>query len=258
VAHCRLLTALEAPGADCEQQIHFFLCLRFLRHEPWSPAERQILLNWYVSARAANGGGSYLPFLEAIFAEMAPVFTEKERRAVAEKGARQPQKLVGHQAARGHKGQKHTFDDLLTFLDADGVKRGDRERGRVVFEKADCLRCHRHGNVGGGLGPDLITLARRFTRRTMLEAIVYPSKDISDQYRAMVLVTNRGVTLVGQVSSRGDKLVVQQSDGRRITLRKKDVEDQYPSPVSPMPEGLLDGLSKNEIADLFAFLESSL
>ncbi len=255
VVHSRLLSALEAAGEDREQQIHYFLCLRLLRHEHWSPEERRSLLSWYAAVRGGEGGGSYLPFLEAIFAEMAPLFTDEERRSIANREAKPTPKET---PARVSTERKLTFDELLAFLDGGGMKRGDAERGRRVFEKADCLRCHRHGNAGGGTGPDLTTLARRFTRRTMLEAIVYPSKDISDQYRAMVLVTTRGTTHVGQVSARGEMLSVHQCDGRVITLRKKDIEEQYPSPLSLMPEGLLDGLSKEEIADLFAFLESSL
>jgi putative heme-binding domain-containing protein len=150
---------------------------------------------------------------------------------------------------------KYRFDELLTFLQGEG-RSGDPARGRVVFEKAQCIKCHKYGKDGEGVGPDLTTLSKRFKRADVLESIVYPSKVISDQYRSTRIVTRKGVQLNGLVAVQGDTVTVLLSDATRVTLKKSDVEQQFASLVSVMPEKLLDGLSKPEIADLFAFLES--
>ena len=100
------------------------------------------------------------------------------------------------------------------------------------------------------------TTARRFKRADVLESIYYPSKVISDQYRSTTLVTVKGQRLEGLAAVQGDTITLLQSNGEKVTLRKKDVDQQYASLVSVMPEKLLDVLSKQEIADLFAFLES--
>src|SRR5262249_42334996 len=78
---------------------------------------------------------------------------------------------------------KYKFVELLTFLERDSAGRsGDVRRGRIVFEKAQCLKCHKYGTEGEGIGPDLTTASSRFKRMDILESIIYPSKVISDQY----------------------------------------------------------------------------
>ena len=65
-----------------------------------------------------------------------------------------------------------------------------------------------------------------------------------------------GQRIEGLAAVQGETITVLQSDGSKVPLRKKDVEQQFASLVSVMPEKLLDSLTKTEIADLFAFLES--
>jgi putative heme-binding domain-containing protein len=152
---------------------------------------------------------------------------------------------------------KYKFGELLDFLDKDAAGRhGDVERGRLVFDKAQCIKCHKYGRIGEGVGPDLTTVSKRFKRTDILESILYPSKVISDQYRSTTIVTTRGLRIDGLAAPQGDTVTVLQSDGTRVTLKKDDIEQQFASLVSVMPERLLDTLSRQEIADLFAFLES--
>jgi putative heme-binding domain-containing protein len=151
---------------------------------------------------------------------------------------------------------KYKYEDLLDYLTKGEGRKGDVKKGRIVFEKASCLKCHKFGKEGEGLGPDLTTLSKRFKRADVLESIYYPSKVISDQYRSTTILTLKGQRIEGLAAVQGDMITVLQSDGTKVTLRKKDVEQQYASLVSVMPEKLLDALSKAEIADLFAFLES--
>ena len=148
---------------------------------------------------------------------------------------------------------KYKFEELRAFLTG---RSGDPARGRAVFEKAQCIRCHRYGKDGEQMGPDLTAVSKRFERDYILESIIYPSKVISDQYRSTLIVTRKGTQITGLVVPQGDALAVLQSDGSKITLKKEEIEQQLASLVSVMPERLLDLLSKQEIADLFAFLES--
>jgi putative heme-binding domain-containing protein len=151
---------------------------------------------------------------------------------------------------------KYKYEDLLGYLTTGEGSKGDVKKGRVVFEKANCLKCHKYGKEGEGLGPDLTTLVKRFKRVDVLESIYYPSKVISDQYRSTTIITLKGQRIEGLAAVQGDMITVLQSDGTKVQLRKKDIEQQYASLVSVMPEKLLDPLTKQEIADLFAFLES--
>lgn len=146
------------------------------------------------------------------------------------------------------------FDQLLEFLtdNPDGIT-GSVERGAVVFEQAQCIKCHRYGNIGEGIGPDLTTLRRRFRRKEILESIFYPSHVISDQYQSQTLITRDGKVITGLVAPQGtDAIVVLDVEGKKTVLAKEEIEQQSPSRLSAMPEGLLNPLSMQQIADLFA------
>jgi putative heme-binding domain-containing protein len=152
---------------------------------------------------------------------------------------------------------KYQFADLLRYLETDPRgKIGNVAQGRAVFEKALCIKCHKYGNVGEGVGPDLTTLSKRFKRSDTLDSILYPSKVISDQYRSSLITTTKGQQLNGLAAVQGDTISVLLNDGSKVSLRRDEIESQTASLVSVMPERLLDTLSREEIADLFAFLDS--
>ncbi len=152
---------------------------------------------------------------------------------------------------------KYKYAELLEYLTKDpkGTK-GDIVRGKLAFTQAQCVKCHKYGSEGEGVGPDLTTVSKRFKRADTLESIIFPSKVISDQYRSTTILTKKGVRIDGLAATQGDTVTVLLSDGSKTTLRKDEIEAQYASLTSVMPENLLDPLSKQNIADLFAFLES--
>jgi putative heme-binding domain-containing protein len=151
---------------------------------------------------------------------------------------------------------KYKMADLLRVLDrAAAEHKGDVARGRLVFTKASCVKCHKHGSEGEGIGPDLTSLAKRFKRADILESILEPSKVISDQYRAKTVTTTSGQQLNGLVAVEGDTVTVTLNDASKVVLKRDEVESQVASLVSVMPEQLLDPLSEQEIIDLFAYLE---
>jgi putative heme-binding domain-containing protein len=151
---------------------------------------------------------------------------------------------------------KYKYDELLTFLIEKEGKSGDPAKGKEIFTKDQCIKCHKYGKDGEGVGPDLSNVSKRFKRPDILESIYYPSKAISDQYRSTQFLTKQGQTVMGLASLQGDVYTVLQKDGTKVILKKDEVDQQYTSLISVMPEGLLDQLEKKEIADLFAFLES--
>jgi putative heme-binding domain-containing protein len=152
---------------------------------------------------------------------------------------------------------KYSQEDLLKLLTGSAAAKGDAARGRLAFTKASCVKCHKYGTEGQSIGPDLTTLSQRFQRKDMIEAIVDPSKVISDQYRSQLLVTTTGQTVAGIVAEQGDTLTVTLQDAAQVTLKKAEIEERFASLVSVMPEGLLDALTKEEIVDLFTYLESA-
>lgn len=151
---------------------------------------------------------------------------------------------------------KWSYDELLTYLRSDAAAAGSAARGMHVFSKAQCASCHRYGSFGETIGPDLTTVAKRFQRKEILEAIVHPSQVISDQYASQI-VTTGGRTHVGLVVPRGDgTLSVLLSSGEKLELEQSEIDAVEPSGVSVMPTGALNELTLREVADLFAFLQS--
>ncbi len=153
---------------------------------------------------------------------------------------------------------KYTFQQIAELAEHDGE--GHAERGRMIFTKARCVKCHRFQSEGEGVGPDLTSVRRRFQRKEIVESILYPSQVISDQYRMVQVETKEGQVYVGMpipgVSKR-DKLVLLLSDTTKLEIPKSRIEEQTASKISVMPAGLLDPLSPQEVADLLAFLETS-
>lgn len=150
-----------------------------------------------------------------------------------------------------------TLDELLPRVE-QLISKADPERGKKVFEKATCSKCHRVGNFGTGIGPDLSTLGNRFTRKDILEAMLEPSKTISDQYKTYTVLTARGQIINGMRAPDEDgNVVLLLSDATTVKIPKDEIEEIVESKVSIMPEGLLNQLTAEEIADLVAFLESA-
>jgi putative heme-binding domain-containing protein len=127
-------------------------------------------------------------------------------------------------------------------------------RGAAVFEKAQCIKCHRYGQRGEGIGPDLSNVASRFQRKEIVESVVFPSQVISDQFAAKTVVTRDGKTFTGIVGPTSDGVVVLEPSAEKVNVAKDNIDEIIPSKKSAMPDGLFNNLTLAEIADLFAYL----
>lgn len=135
-------------------------------------------------------------------------------------------------------------------------------RGRELFTKLACAACHKLGAEGIPYGPDLTDVLARFNkdRAEVLRQILEPSLVISNRYRNFEFELKSGEPVFGMiVSEEPDKLMVQTgpSDALIQTLPKAEIQAQHPQGSSLMPLGLLNTLSKEEIFDLLAFMESA-
>ena len=142
--------------------------------------------------------------------------------------------------------ERHTKDE----------KAGNPEQGRPLYDQR-CAACHRFGAIGKDVGPDLTTLASRFKRRDVLDAVLWPSKVISDQYAPEMFELNDGQIVSGLiVRENATAVLVRTSDpeAKPIVVNKAQVANRATSTVSLMPEGLFDDLNDTQIADLLAFV----
>ncbi|KKX47422.1 hypothetical protein [Sphingobacterium sp. IITKGP-BTPF85] len=113
---------------------------------------------------------------------------------------------------------------------------------------------------GGSVGPDLTQLGTRFSPKDMLEAMIEPSKVISDQYESKVFHLKDGTKQMGRLMGEGEKtyIISQNPYAPQLTkeIAKKDVQDIKVSEVSIMPPGTLNVLNPEELRDLMAYLMS--
>ena len=149
----------------------------------------------------------------------------------------------------------YTTEQVLDFMDDHGP--GNPERGHDLFSKAQCASCHRYGAFGDSTGPDLTSLASRFSRREIIEAVLDPAKDVPARYRTKSILTNDGLQFNGMVVDDNGVYTVLQSDGKKIVVAATEVDQIKELETSAMPQGLLDSLSLEEINDLFTYMYSS-
>jgi putative heme-binding domain-containing protein len=156
----------------------------------------------------------------------------------------------GSQAA----GPKLTSEDIFNYQNKQEGG-GSPEAGRPLFEK-QCAICHRFGEIGKDVGPDLTTIASRFKKKDVLESILWPSKMISDQYQSEMFELDDKSIVTGVIVRETPAAVfVRTADSpeRPVMIQKAKITTRAASTVSLMPEGLLDGYTQEEIANLLAF-----
>src|SRR5262249_44755110 len=138
------------------------------------------------------------------------------------------------------------------------LKGRDFKNGQKMFAAARCIVCHRFYGDGGATGPDLTQVAGRFSLRDLAESIVEPSKVVPDLFRASVVTTSAGKQYTGKIVREGKDtitILIDPEDSTKVVeIKKSEVEDTKPSPVSLMPAGLLKPLNTEEVLDLLAYL----
>ena len=147
------------------------------------------------------------------------------------------------------------FDQLVDYLESDKGRFGDPVHGRTAFTKAKCAQCHQFGNYGDPVGPSLSGIARRFSKREILEAILYPAHVVSDQYASKKVLTLDGRVAIGMVSQRNDQTIeLRDANNQVVVIPEQEIDQILPSNSSIMPSGLLDDLTLQEISDLMAYM----
>ncbi len=144
---------------------------------------------------------------------------------------------------------------------AEALKgKGKAERGKALFSDLKgvaCLKCHAVGGQGGAVGPELGGVGVKYPREELITSVLYPSQRISSGYEPVVLATADGRTLTGIIKSETPEAIeIEDAEAKRIKLAKTDLDGRKTSDVSLMPNGLAEGLTPNDFADLIAYLET--
>ena len=249
--------AASIEKAPDQQQIWYAFCLRKLK-EGWTMDQRKSYFAWFERAHTWAGGASFHGFLNNIDRECVETASEKERLLIEASGARKPYTLPEIPKPAGP-GKDWTLDEVRA-LATDGLKNRNFENGQKMFAATRCVICHRFAGDGGATGPDLTQLAGRFNLNDLTEAIMVPSKVISDQYKASTIVTAGGKSISGRILAVNDEIMAvlthPEDPTKIVEIMKSEIDDVVPSAVSIMPADLLKPLNQDEVLDLLAYLLS--
>lgn len=242
-------------GAD-QQKVTYLYYLRNAK-DGWTLDQRKSYFNAIAEARTKSGGNSYQGFLNNIEKDNFDLASEADRLAIEAAGLRKPYKPKEIPKPAGP-GKMYKMDDILAL---EGKLKGRNfSNGLKMFAAAQCVQCHRFYGDGGATGPDLTQSAGRFSYKDMAEAIIAPSKVISDQYRAYNITTASGKKYSGKIVTDTKAQITVLTDPvdstKVVDIKRADIEEILPSAVSMMPEGLFSTLNENEVLDLMAYLLS--
>ena len=251
---------LFATAATQEEKFHYLFTLRLVTNG-WSLDARRTYFDWLRRARAEFNGANMLPTaLNYIRADAESTLSTTERDALKETLAALDQRAPAPLAMVARTFVKEwTMNDFNTGLEAVSRQR-DAARGKKLFVETGCAQCHRLGGAGGFIGPDLTAVSSRFDRRTLLESLIEPSKVVAEVYRPVTITLKSGAIYDGRVvgeDAQSLTLAVNPADpDQRRRLAKADLASQRMSELSPMPANLLDTLTREEILDVLAWVES--
>jgi putative membrane-bound dehydrogenase-like protein len=132
--------------------------------------------------------------------------------------------------------------------------KADPARGKVVFQKT-CATCHRLEGVGTEVGPDLLSALRTKTPESLLVDILDPSREVDPRYLEYVVTTTAGRVVTGMIAAEtASSLTLRRAEKAEDTMLRGQIESIQATARSLMPDGLEMQLSRQDLADLVAYL----
>ncbi|MFO0941898.1 MAG: c-type cytochrome [Pirellulales bacterium] len=234
--------------------IHFAFVLRNAK-TPWTLDQRKQYFNFLIEASKKPGGNSFAKFLDQFRDDAIANCSAAEKVVLDDLINRSLAAPAFESTPPKGPGRKWTTADAVAEL-GEKLSKRNHAAGRNLFHATTCSKCHRLAGEGGAIGPDLSTAGKKFSLTDLMDAIVEPSKAISDQYGSHQVLTSSGTVLIGRVVEIGDQVHVYTADAnaKPVVLKKSEVDEMTPSKVSQMPTGLVDNLSTEELKDLVAYI----
>jgi putative heme-binding domain-containing protein len=137
---------------------------------------------------------------------------------------------------------------------------GDHVRGKILFQETEgvqCKNCHKIGEVGTRLGPDLTQIGKKYNRLQLLETVLQPSKEIDPKYVTWLVETSEGRVHTGLLAEKtNSKIVLRDARNNLVEVSADQVDALIPQRKSLMPDLLLRDMTAQQVADLLAYLAS--
>jgi putative membrane-bound dehydrogenase-like protein len=189
---------------------------------------------------------------------------EKKQILATEVDPVRRQRLLQHKAPEVGKRASKLFADAVNpdrqkVIDAyqPVIKlQGDAKRGSEVFAKS-CATCHKVGNVGHDVGPDLASVGDK-SPQGLLISILDPNRVVEARYVQYTAITKNGLTLNGVLTSEtGTSITLMAPEGKPQVVLRTDLEELISTGKSPMPDGLEKDINQQAMADLITFIRAT-
>ena len=150
------------------------------------------------------------------------------------------------------------YEDLVK--DVTELKGRNFANGKSMFQAGTCVACHKLENIGNEFGPDLMKFDEKWKTVDILKEIVDPSARINEKFQSFVFEMKNGKNYTGIIlkEENGIVTIIENPLAKALPIEIKvdQIETRTKSPVSMMPKGLLDKMTKDEILDLIAYIYS--
>jgi putative heme-binding domain-containing protein len=145
---------------------------------------------------------------------------------------------------------------VAAYRDALDMK-ADTVRGKAVFKKT-CAVCHRLENEGFEVGPDLLSSLRNKSAEQLLHDLLDPSREVDPRYLNYQITTKKGQVFSGLIAAdTASSVTLRRGENTEDTILRDQIEEVEATGKSLMPEGLETQLSKQDVADLIAYLQAA-
>ena len=259
----RLLSHLRAPetldrtlpllasATSSAERLHYLMSLWSIR-EGWDLSRRRAYFTALRAAEQEHGARDYYATLESLRRSLTNSMGSAERIALGDLAAAsgRPAAAIVPVRVPVHAWTLAEFDPL------SGIAGRSPTQGKAAFQSAGCAQCHRVGAEGGVVGPDLTAVSARFGPRDLLDHILDPSKAVDEKYRQVTLTLKDGTTVTGIVVEDADPLVLlpPEPGAPPLEIARDRIQSRQSTDSSPMPSGLLDSLTRDQVLDLVAYL----
>lgn len=243
-----------------EEQIAIAKNIRFVK-QGWTNDSEKRLFIWFSRAAGYKGGASFNNFVNEIKKDHIARLSAKRKKALASIIDAKPVTKNPLSSNRQLKFIKNwQMKDLTPLLGSGLESNRNFKNGREMFATATCYACHRFNEEGGGIGPDLTSAGGKFSPHDLLESIIDPSKEISDQYGSITFTLKDGKQIIGRIANlSGDtyRIITDlMAPGAMTIIKTSDIKSSEPTKFSMMPPGLLNQLEDEDILDLLAYILS--
>lgn len=136
--------------------------------------------------------------------------------------------------------------------------KGDKENGEKIFHsRAACFSCHKIGNKGRELGPDLTGIGKKFEASILLDSMINPSSAIAFGFEGTSVKTKDGKMITGFVISDSDPLILKDMSGNQVSVDLKEISEIKNMKESIMPSVKNLGMSAQDVVDVLEYLKNN-